>query len=92
MPKEERVKKKDGKTTFKPLNGGKFRCNQTGEVVKTGKTVSYRRARDMKLLGQGKKKAPQQKKKEIPKKTGRESRGVSVFGRRPIFGWGWYNA
>ncbi|MFH0929991.1 MAG: hypothetical protein V1814_01930 [Candidatus Moraniibacteriota bacterium] len=33
------------KTTFKPLTGGKFKCNQTGDIVKAGHTQSYARAR-----------------------------------------------
>lgn len=75
------------KTTFKPLSGKKFRCNQTGEIVKAGKTASYRRARDIKMLNQGKEKAlkKQTKAKQVEKRADRES----VYGRRSTFSWGW---
>jgi hypothetical protein len=32
-------------TTFKPLKGGRVRCNQTGKLMKAKKTDSYRRQR-----------------------------------------------
>jgi len=32
-------------TTFKPLKGHRFKCNQTGVVVPAGKTDAYRRQR-----------------------------------------------
>lgn len=27
--------------TFKPLSRGRFKCNQTGEIVKAGQTKKY---------------------------------------------------
>ncbi|MFA7209332.1 MAG: hypothetical protein WC120_03515 [Parcubacteria group bacterium] len=85
MPKEEEMPRE--KTTFKPLSGRKFRCNQTSEIVKAGKTASYRRARDMKMLNQGKEKAlkKQAKVKQAEKKTDRES----VYGRHSAISWDW---
>ncbi|MCF7834451.1 hypothetical protein K9M48_00150 [Candidatus Gracilibacteria bacterium] len=38
------------KVTFKPLSGGRYRCNQTGVVLKKTKTQSYKRM----LLNAGK--------------------------------------
>jgi len=32
-------------TTFKPLNGGWFRCNQTGKRMRRGQVDTYRRTR-----------------------------------------------
>ena len=100
--KEEKVKKEDGKTTFKPLKGGRFRCNQTGEILKASKTSSYRRARDMRLLGQNERKAllkrqdQERKATEERKKTRARQHDFwrnSGFGQRSpsyqSFSWGW---
>lgn len=35
------------KTTFRPLSRGRFRCNQTGDLVKANQTQSYARNRAM---------------------------------------------
>lgn len=35
------------KTTFKPLARGRFRCNQTGDIMKAGQTRSYANRRTM---------------------------------------------
>jgi hypothetical protein len=35
------------KTTFRPLAGGRFKCNQTGEILKAGQTKGYANRRAM---------------------------------------------
>lgn len=47
-----RIKPDEGKTTFKPLKGGRLRCNQTGVIVTAGQVEAYRRSRNMSFLGQ----------------------------------------
>ncbi|MDD5291532.1 MAG: hypothetical protein PHZ04_05560 [Patescibacteria group bacterium] len=39
MPEAEETTK----ITFKPLKGGWFKCNQTGDRVRAGQTKTYRR-------------------------------------------------
>lgn len=80
------MKRVKGKTTFKPLKGGKFRCNQTNEIVKAGRTDSYRRVRDMNLRQgeiKAKKQAQARKIAEKAKRAGesqQDSRRTRRFG------------
>ncbi len=38
------MKNKFKKITFKPLKNGKYKCNQTGRIVKRGNLKAYKRS------------------------------------------------